>query len=89
MFDKEDINQLPRQALPELHLYLDGKRVDKSAYDLNTIVPTSDANIFTNPENTGLPARAGLNVEIPANAQNQGSDGPIDALSRRLTSNNK
>lgn len=87
LFDKEDINENPRQALPELHLYLDGKRVNNTAHELKTIVPTSNADSFINPGNTGLPARAGLDVDTPANSENQSTDGLIDALSRRLNTN--
>jgi len=81
LFDKEDLNHLPRPALPELHLYLDGKRVGNRSNDFNTIVPTSDADRLLNPENTDLPARAGLQINTPANSRDQRIDGPIDALS--------
>ena len=36
--------QLQAPALPDLHLYFEGQRVDNSKDNLNTIVPTSDAD---------------------------------------------
>ncbi|MFK7853755.1 MAG: type II secretion system secretin GspD [Granulosicoccus sp.] len=87
LFDQQDLTQLPRPALPELHLYLDGKRVDNSASQFNTIVPTSNADSLLEPENSGLPARAGLELNIPTNGDDLGADGPIDALSRGINTN--
>lgn len=87
LFDEQDITQLHRPELPELHLYLDGKRVDNSASQFNTIVPTSNADSLLDPENTKLPARAGLELNIPTNGDNPGADGPIDALSRGINTN--
>ena len=51
-----------RPVLPDLHLYFEGRRVDKLDGDLNTILPTSDATGTANPQPAAdtLPARASL-----------------------------
>lgn len=75
LFDKEDSKRLRRHDLPELHLYLDGKRVNDTGGELNTIVPTSDAGNLINPNSTSLPARSGLDLDNLTNSGNQSSGG--------------
>ena len=63
LFDQDtSINQRLRPALPDLHLYFEGKRVDSVNDAMSTIVPTSDAGSYTSPTNlpdiSSLPVRA-------------------------------
>lgn len=63
LFDRsEEVAKRGRPRLPELHLYLDGKRVDSTTDTLNTIVPTSDAGPSSQPADTSsnLPKQAKL-----------------------------
>jgi general secretion pathway protein D len=77
----DDIAERIRPELPELHLYFDGKRVDSRNTQLNTILPTSDAN--------GSITMPGGTTELPARASVDAGNGPEDALPGRTTANSR
>jgi len=76
LFDETAQGGLMRPALPELHLFFEGKRVDDVKDGFDTIVPTTDTGAYTTP--TDQPVLP--DIDSPSLPAGKTPDGPDDAL---------